>query len=247
MFGCQRKIELTLQEMLRCEQAANCRPTLVHCDSIVTDSNLNVLKKPFIGRRGRRSGLSALLFANCVQGCTTMMNAPLREQVLRMEPILPYDYHSALIAAALGQRRFINKCLLLYRQHTHNRVGAGIDSKPLLAGDKRSLPSDVSSTLQLAINNFPYIQKTLEFYKADLPPEVIKEMDDFSLVLFGKNTMRRLFLALRHHYAFYRRRDRLKSDALHLSRTQHLITVSHTLLVDWSSLLTTERCSASEL
>lgn len=194
------KIELTLDAMRKAEHAAPQRPVLVHCDAVVVDEKLSVLRDRFIGRRGRKKGLSALLFANCVQGATVMMNAPLREAVFRVPPILIFDSHYGLIAAALGQRIFVEQPLLLYRQHTRNLVGAGL-GKPQR--------SRVSHTLQIAIDAFPSVMKTLDVFRPDMAAARAKELDDFAEVMVGSNVFRRVLIALKRDYGFFSRRDRL--------------------------------------
>jgi glycosyltransferase involved in cell wall biosynthesis len=213
-----RKIELTLDEMLLAERDHPGRPTLIHCDAIVTDSNLAIVQKRFIGLRGRRTGLSALLFANCVQGAATMINAPLREKVLRVQPVLPYDYHNALIAVATGQRRFIDKALLLYRQHPCNAIGIG-------SSDQSSLSARVTRTPDLAIDAFPHIQETLYFFGPELSPETLKELGDFSQLIYGENTLKRLFIVFRRRYAFDRWRDSL--NLLLLDGLKLLLHICH--------------------
>jgi len=198
------KIELTLNEMLLVEEESG-GPALVHTDASVVDSNLAILRNRFIGRRGRRKGLSALIFANCVQGAATMINSPLRDMILRAQPMLPYDYHNGVVAAATGQRRFIDKPLLLYRQHSSNTIGAGwkIDLAKLQS------PTGISPTLQMAINGFPILRQTLEFFADELSATALEELNDASQLLFGDNIRQRLRIALRRRYGFYRRRDNL--------------------------------------
>jgi len=197
-----RKIELTLKEMVRVEARHSCRPTLVHCDSIVADTDLIVLRDRFVGAKGRRRGLSGMLFANCVQGATSMINASLRESVLCMEPVLPYDFHCGLIASAIGQRQYIDQALMLYRQHSRNTIGAGMNGESSRRGK-------VSETLQLAINAASPVIETVRSFGKEISPQTAKEMDDFVELLSGGNRLRRLFIALRRRYAFYRRRDQL--------------------------------------
>jgi rhamnosyltransferase len=201
-----KKIELTLKEMLFAERDAPGKPVLVHCDATVTDSNLAIVRRHFIGVRGRLKGVSALLFANCVQGAAAMINTQLRERALRVQSILPYDYHLGVIAAATGQRRFIDQALLLYRQHSSNAIGAGtfVDN-----WHHPPLSAKVARTLQVAINAFTDIQKTLRCFSSEFSTETVEELDDFSQLLFGEDTVRRLFIAVRRPYGFSRRRDRL--------------------------------------
>jgi rhamnosyltransferase len=197
-----RKVELTLREMLRVQGRNPSQPTLVHCDAVVADARLAVLHDRFIGARGRRPGLSAMLFANCVQGATSMINASLRERALRMQPLLPYDYHCGLIAQALGQRHFLDQALMLYRQHSRNAIGTG-------AGRKLEAAGRVSPTLQLAIHASSPVRQTIGFFADELSPATVKEMDDFAEVVSGKNRLKRMLIAVRRRYAFARRRDRI--------------------------------------
>ena len=198
-----RKIELTLAEMRAVEGGDPTVPVLVHCDAIVTDANLTPLRDRFIGSRGRQPGLSGMLFTSCVQGAASMMNASLRERVLSVPPLLPYDIHCGLIAAVIGKRRFVDQALLFYRQHARNAIGAGANNRD------SQIPGRVSPTLQLAINASTSIMQTLENLRAEWSSRTLNEIEDFKEVLMGRSRLRRLLIALRRRYAFYRRRDRL--------------------------------------
>lgn len=197
-----RKAELTLREMILAEERNPSQPALIHCDARVVDERLTLLHDRFIGARGRRAGLSAILFSNCVQGAASMINSSLRERVLRLPPLLPYDFHCGLIAQALGQRRFIDQPLMLYRQHSRNAIGTGAGCNPQPAGK-------VSPTLQSAINASLPIRETIGFFRQELPPAAAQEMNDYAEVLSGDNRLRRLLIALRRRYSFCRHRDRL--------------------------------------
>jgi rhamnosyltransferase len=197
-----QKIELTLREMLIAQRGEPSLPVLVHCDAVVSDTKLTVLRDRFMASKGRLPGLSAMLFTNCVQGATSMINASLRDRALRMQPLLPYDYHVGLIAAATGHRRYLDQPLMLYRQHRRNAIGVGGSSRT-------SRVCRVSPTLQLAIDASPAVMQTMRFFRHELSPTAAKEIEDFSELLKGKSRLKRLFIALRRRYAFYSRRDRL--------------------------------------
>ena len=194
------KIELTLNEMLLAEKESP-GPTLVHTDAYVVDSNLAIERERFIGPRGRLRD-SRHLYSPIASRSSTMINSPLRDKLLRVRPVLPYDYHNGVISAATGQRRFIDKPLLFYRQHSSNAIGAGkIDhTKP------RSI-TKTSPALQMAINGFPIIQQTLGYFTDELSADTVEEFNDASELLFGDNVLKRLHIALRRRYGFYGRRD----------------------------------------
>ena len=195
-----QKIELTLKEMLSAQRQNAARPALVHCDARVVDANLCELRSRFIGSRGRRPGMSSVLFANCAQGAASMLNGPLRDEVLKFQPLLPYDWHCALVAQALGTRLFVDEPLLFYRQHSHNAIGTATVKK---------VPHDlrVSPTLQLSIDASEAVSQTVNFFSNRLSARVTREMTDYYNVLTEKNRLKRLWIALRRRYSFGRRRD----------------------------------------
>jgi glycosyltransferase involved in cell wall biosynthesis len=197
-----QKIEATLREMIRIGVQHPGKPTLVHCDATVVDSNLAMLRKRFVRTRARRPGLSGMLFANSVQGAASMINAQLRDRVLRVPLLLPYDFHCGLIAAAVGHRHFIDEALLLYRQHSDNTIGVG---KP----NNRIPNSRISPTLRLAIKASTPVRETVGFLGEEVSPSAAKEIRDFAELLSSKSIVKRLFLAIRRRYGFYRRRDQL--------------------------------------
>jgi glycosyltransferase involved in cell wall biosynthesis len=201
-FWCEDKIELTLKSMLNGESSSPNLPILVHCESLVCDSSLNSLGVGFVGGRARASGLEAVLMANPAQGSTIMLNDALRTLVVRKSPILPYDYHCALIAEATGRRIFLPKPLMLYRQHSSNAIGAGND-----LGPSNKCASVKSSSIRLGLDAAPFILATLTGVRDFWRPGVSSILGRHSKFLQKPPSCGKLFMCLRADYKFYGRKD----------------------------------------
>ena len=127
------KIEVTLREMKRLERETKDKKValLVHTDLCVVDENLNLISKSlFKYQKMNRHGdkINNLLVQNIVTGCTIMCNRSLISLLnlvdIENQYIIMYDWWIGLIAATFGKIGFVNKPLVLYRQHGLNQVGA---------------------------------------------------------------------------------------------------------------------------
>ncbi len=105
-------------------------PILVHSDAMVTDERGYILHDSLFAHQGwdgTAVTLPRLLVQNNVTGCTTLMNAPLKDliaQYAQPEGMYMHDWLIALTAAACGRVVFVKKSLLRYRQHGANVMGA---------------------------------------------------------------------------------------------------------------------------
>ena len=121
------KIEKTLRAMRSLEKDF-AGPVLVHSDLAVADSTLNIISASFFEYQGLAKSedrLSRLLVQNCVTGCTVMINRPLLEKCGDIpNGCAMHDWWLALVACLFGKIGFIDRPLILYRQHGNNQVGA---------------------------------------------------------------------------------------------------------------------------
>lgn len=123
------KTAICLAEMQKTEKMlGNTIPVLVHSDLRVVDQDLNILAPSFFEFQGldsKRIGLPDLLGQNVVTGCTVMLNRALYRLVIPIpNNAVMHDWWIALVAAARGCIRFIDRPTLSYRQHNNNTVGA---------------------------------------------------------------------------------------------------------------------------
>ena len=114
-------------EVLRCYEAWY--PDRIHV-LYVTDERLH----PVAGRLSAyqkldpgRTKEKELMIQNVVTGCTVMINRALAALATRPENItgiIMHDWWCALIGASFGAVSYVDRALVLYRQHGGNFVGA---------------------------------------------------------------------------------------------------------------------------
>ncbi len=125
------KVELTLREMKRLEAKHGLeKPLLVFTDLCVTDERLH----PVAARLSVYQKLDPectkakeLMIQNVITGCTVMLNRALATLATRPEDtagIIMHDWWCALIGASFGAVSYVDRALVLYRQHGGNFMGA---------------------------------------------------------------------------------------------------------------------------
>lgn len=121
----KNKIETLYSNIKKLEQKHSPKtPILVHSDSYITDENLNIISKKFIGKRGNLNGLNNLIFSPSVQGSSMIINNSLKNKILPFpDAIKVHDYYISIVNEIFGVRKFINKPLMYYRQHSNNEIG----------------------------------------------------------------------------------------------------------------------------
>jgi glycosyltransferase involved in cell wall biosynthesis len=124
-----QKIEKTILELRQMEaQYGKETPLLVHSDLTVVDENLAVITPSFheamkVGYN--RTALRHFLIQNIITGCTAAYNRALAELITAVPGYLVmHDWWLGLIAAAFGKFGYIQEQTVLYRQHSHNEIGA---------------------------------------------------------------------------------------------------------------------------
>ena len=123
------------------------RPILLHSDLMVVDTDLTLIARSAMRYQRidpRQNGLEKLLLTNVVAGCSMMLNHALytRARPIPAEASM-HDHWLALTASALGTIHYVDRPLVLYRQHPGNAVGAsGWRAKPLLRRVRQTLFED---------------------------------------------------------------------------------------------------------
>ncbi|AYM89682.1 glycosyltransferase family 2 protein [Serratia sp. 3ACOL1] len=103
-------------------------PILVHSDLSVADKNLSPINISMFEYQNinKSPSFSQLLVSNSITGCVMACNRELIS-ILKKSNIkesIMHDWYAALCASAFGIITFIDKPLILYRQHGGNQVGA---------------------------------------------------------------------------------------------------------------------------
>jgi rhamnosyltransferase len=121
----EKKIEIMLLRMINLEKENPEKPILLHCNSYVCDSNLNIKKNFFISKIAKQNNFKNMFFNFIVQGSGIMMNKKLADISLPfLKDVYLHDRYLHILAELLGQRDFIDVSLNYYRQHGQNQIGA---------------------------------------------------------------------------------------------------------------------------
>ncbi len=104
-------------------------PLLVYTDLRVVDDSLHAIADSLWTQNGLTSAtapvFAKLLRENVVTGCTALLNRALVERMLPIpDAAQMHDHWAALIAAGTGAMAAVPQPSVLYRQHSHNVVGA---------------------------------------------------------------------------------------------------------------------------
>lgn len=97
------------------------KAALVHTNSYILRNNKIHSRSESCTHRH----LNQLLFENCIQGCTMMINSKARATILRKLPnrVVYYDWWIGLILRVEGKVEYIEEPLVLYRIHANNTIG----------------------------------------------------------------------------------------------------------------------------
>lgn len=126
------KCDVEMRAMVDCECAhgKSC-PIAVHSNLALIDADgagLGVNMREIMTLIDIQSASPAqVLFANVATGCTMLLNRACVDEALLgkdLGPVVLHDWWSALVACMLGVRVYLDDCLVYYRQHECNVVGA---------------------------------------------------------------------------------------------------------------------------
>lgn len=104
-------------------------PCLVFSDAQVVDERLKLKEDSFLASQGLNSAFKnnfkLLCCQNVGQGATFLFN---RAMLSKLRPMpsdcIMHDWWMMLVAAAFGKIEYVDRALILYRQHSANVVGA---------------------------------------------------------------------------------------------------------------------------
>lgn len=138
------KLEKSLKAIQRLERRYGKEtPILVHSDLEIVDENLNSKNKKMSELTGiseaikyakkeskylytisTEKSFSRYLVENNITGNTVIINKALLDIYKRPEVSFMHDWWLGLIAFTFGKVGFLNECLVKYRQHENNELGA---------------------------------------------------------------------------------------------------------------------------
>ena len=200
------KIQVTYERMRQTEADNPGKPVLAFTGQKVVDAELKSLGKTYgVNTPQSRYSLRELIFCNCAPGCTQMLNRKLVEivdaedQKVR-EHVGLHDWWGMLCARAFGAIGHVNSPTMLYRQHSHNELGAPVTQF-------RSILKFVMhpiKTYRASLRNFYDNGETLTFfiqkYRDKLSPEQLAIIGEH-LKLFSRNRITRVMTYCRLYKA----------------------------------------------
>lgn len=119
-------LEKKLEELVRYaeEQLDETRPGIVYCDAYAYSDKLGVVTSQSISHLHAKNLQEFLFFNSGYQGCSILFNRPLAQMAQNYTAnFYMHDDIISLIAHTFGEVCFLDKPLMLYRQHDRNVTG----------------------------------------------------------------------------------------------------------------------------
>lgn len=175
-------------------------PVVVFADAKVVDASLRETAPSFQQQSGYAThalDLPHLLMENKLIGCTMMFNRALRNKLLQTDfpsSIRMHDWWIALIGASFGKVAYLDKPLVLYRQHEKNVIGGSSKSSYL-----KDRISHLKRNREVLYATMAQGKAFLSTYEQSLSPEQKKILRHFAS-LSEKNWFARRFYILRYGF-----------------------------------------------
>lgn len=119
-----QKVERVLEEFEQPEVMA-----VVH-DAKIVDENLGELAPSYQTEHGSKNGYLANIIRNSMIGCCMALRKEVIDVSLPFEKVPMHDQYLGLLALRMGEVRFIDDVLLLYRRHGANQTSLSRSSLP---------------------------------------------------------------------------------------------------------------------
>lgn len=113
----------------------------LNCDAVFSDALLvsfsgeelgATLSDVYIPKEFSSDGaidFRSFYLANCVTGCTLMIRRKMLEKAIPFPSSVPHDWWLAYVAAAGNGVAYQSQCLVKYRQHEKNAIGAAVSQR----------------------------------------------------------------------------------------------------------------------
>ena len=125
-YWLENKLEVYINELNKLSKDILEKPLLFHSNSFICDESLNIKKEKFVNSHvASDTKKNMFFFSYIVQGSTIMINKKMKDLCMPfLEKVTLHDRYFHLISEFFGNRIFINKSLMKYRQHSSNEIGA---------------------------------------------------------------------------------------------------------------------------
>lgn len=186
-FWLKNKLEKFVEKIRDLDEKVLSKPLLIHCNSLVCDDKLEIIKEEFIDSKiAKKTNSNIYFFEYIVQGSTSMVNKKMiRESLPFLKSVTLHDRYFHLLSQFLGTRIFIDESLVKYRQHERNEIGAN-----------RSIIKNIMSKKYFYVEDRKLIEEIKEKYIKCLRKRDLNDIEKYLEVTDrNKNRLERFWLS----------------------------------------------------
>ena len=186
-FWLKNKLEKFVEKIRDLNEKVLSKPLLIHCNSLVCDEKLEIIKEKFIDSKiAKKNNSNIYFFEYIVQGSTSMVNKKMiRESLPFLKSVTLHDRYFHLLSQFLGTRVFIDESLVKYRQHERNEIGAN-----------RSIIKNIMSKKYFYVEDRKLIEEIKEKYIKCLRKRDLNDIEKYLEVTDrNKNRLERFWLS----------------------------------------------------
>ena len=186
-FWLKNKLEKFVEKIRDLDEKILSKPLLVHCNSLVCDEKLEIIKEEFIDSKiAKKTNSNIYFFEYIVQGSTSMVNKKMiKESLPFLKNVTLHDRYFHLLSQFLGTRVFIDESLVKYRQHERNEIGAN-----------RSIIKNIMSKKYFYVEDRKLIEEIKEKYIKCLRKRDLNDIEKYLEVTDrNKNRLERFWLS----------------------------------------------------
>ncbi|KQK27517.1 MULTISPECIES: glycosyltransferase family 2 protein [Chryseobacterium] len=176
----ENKVSKSIAKIIELEELEK-KSVLVFTNAKVVDEELNIIDSSFwnynkVSPKILLADPKLINVFNCSPGCTMIFNDELKKKLTNYdENILMHDWYIMIQALQNGKVDFINDSLILYRQHSHNTIGADKISAGKILQKLFSFPK----TVKEQIKTFKFVKKytninLFEYYRLKVKFNIIR-------------------------------------------------------------------------
>ena len=186
-FWLKNKLEKFVEKIRDLDEKVLSKPLLIHCNSLVCDDKLEIIKEEFIDSKiAKKTNSNIYFFEYIVQGSTSMVNKKMiKESLPFLKNVILHDRYFHLLSQFLGTRVFIDESLVKYRQHERNEIGAN-----------RSIIKNIMSKKYFYVEDRKLIEEIKEKYIKCLRKRDLNDIEKYLEVTDrNKNRLERFWLS----------------------------------------------------
>ena len=186
-FWLKNKLEKFVEKIRDLDEKVLSKPLLIHCNSLVCDDKLEIIKEEFIDSKiAKKTNSNIYFFEYIVQGSTSMVNKKMiKESLPFLKNVTLHDRYFHLLSQFLGTRIFIDESLVKYRQHERNAIGAS-----------KSILKKIMNKKYFYVEDRKLIEEIKETYNKCLRKKDLNDIEKYLEVTDrNKNRLERFWLS----------------------------------------------------